>query len=102
MSVSFEILVLSFLYFWQGNARDPGSIPGSGRSPGKENGNSLQCSWLENPIDRGAWWATVHAVTELDMTEWLTEDIHYHELFGGLFDRRPRKNEKLQKLIPCV
>ena len=37
------------------NARDPGSIPGSGRSPGEGNGNPLQCSCLENPMDRGAW-----------------------------------------------
>ena len=39
---------------------DPGLIPGSGRSPGEENGNPLQYSCLENPMDRGAWWATVH------------------------------------------
>ena len=39
----------------------PGSIP-MGRSPGKENGNPLQYSCLENPMDRGAWWATVHSV----------------------------------------
>ena len=45
------------------NAGDPGSIPGSGRSPGEGNGNSLQYSCLENPMDRGAWWATVHEVT---------------------------------------
>ena len=37
-----------------------GSIPGSGRSPGKGHGNPLQYSCLENPMDRGAWWATVH------------------------------------------
>ena len=46
------------------NARDPGSIPGSGRSPGERNGNPLQYSCLENPMDRGAWWATVHVVTK--------------------------------------
>ena len=40
-------------------ARDPGLIPGLGGSPGEENGNSLQCSCLENPMDRGAWWTTV-------------------------------------------
>ena len=39
---------------------DLGSIPGLGRSPGKGNGNPLQFSCLENPMDRGAWWATVH------------------------------------------
>ena len=42
------------------NAGDPGLIPGTRRSPGEENGNPLQYSCLENPMDRGAWWATVH------------------------------------------
>ena len=42
------------------NMGDLGSIPGSGRSPGEGNGNPLQYSRLENPMDRGAWWATVH------------------------------------------
>ena len=42
------------------NAGDPGLIPGSGSSPGEGNSNPLQCSCLENPIDRGAWRATVH------------------------------------------
>ena len=42
---------------------DVGSIPGSGRSPGEGSGNPLPCSCLENPMDRGAWWATVHGVT---------------------------------------
>ena len=46
------------------NARDLSSIPGSGRSPGEGNGNPLQYSCLENPMDRGAWWATVHGVTK--------------------------------------
>ena len=46
------------------NAGDLGSIPGSGRSPGKGNGNPLQYSCLENSIDRGAWWATVYDVTK--------------------------------------
>ena len=46
------------------NAGDLGLIPGSGRSPGEGNGNPLQYSCLENPIDRGAWWATVHGVTK--------------------------------------
>ena len=51
------------------NAGDAGSIPGSGRSPGEGNGDSLQYSCLENSINRGAWWAAVHGVTELDKTE---------------------------------
>ena len=45
------------------NAGDPGLIPGSERSPGEENGNSLQCSCLENPMDRGDWWTTVCCCT---------------------------------------
>ena len=48
------------------NVGDPGSIPGSGRSPGEENSNPLQSSSLENSMDRGAWWVTVPG---LDMTE---------------------------------
>ena len=46
------------------NAGDPGSIPGLGRSPGEGNGNPLQYSCLENPMDRGAWQATVHGVAK--------------------------------------
>ena len=47
------------------NAGDPGLIPGSGRSPGEGNGNPLQYSCLENPMDRGAWQATVHGFTRV-------------------------------------
>ena len=46
------------------NAGDTGSIPGLERSPGEGNGNPLQCSCLENPRDRGAWWAAVYGVTQ--------------------------------------
>ena len=46
------------------NAGDMGLIPGSGRSPGGENGNPLQYSYLENPMDRGAWWATALRVAK--------------------------------------
>ena len=46
------------------SAGDLGSIPGSGRSPGEGNGNPLQCSCLENPMDRGAWRATVRGVAK--------------------------------------
>ena len=50
-------------------AGDMGSIPGLGRSPGKRNGNPRQYSCLENPMDRGMWWATVYGVTkQLDTT----------------------------------
>ena len=46
------------------NAGDQGLIPGSRRSSGEGNGNPLQYSCLENPMDRGAWWAIVHRVTK--------------------------------------
>ena len=62
------------------NAGDLGSIPGLGRSPGEGNGNPLQYSCLENPMDRGAWWATVHGVAKSrtrlsDFTFTATTDI---------------------------
>ena len=47
-----------------GDVRDVGSIPGSGRSPGKGHGNLLQYSCLESPMDRGAWQATVYRVAK--------------------------------------
>ena len=54
------------------NAGDMGSIPGLGRSPEEGNGNPLQYSCLRNPIDRAAWWATVHGIRrQSDMTEQL-------------------------------
>ena len=52
-----------------GATEDGNSIPGWGRSPGEGNGNPLQYSCLENSMDRGAWQATVHGVTELDTME---------------------------------
>ena len=52
-----------------GDAGDVGLIPGSERSSGEGNGKLLQYSCLENSTDRGAWWATVHGVSELDMIE---------------------------------
>ena len=51
------------------DTRDTCLIPGLGRSPGGGHGNPLQYSCQENPMDRGAWWATVHRVAELNMTE---------------------------------
>ena len=54
-----------------GDIRDSGSIPGSGRFPGGGHGNPLQYFCLENPMDRGAWKATVHKVTK-NWTQWAT------------------------------
>ena len=59
------------------NAGNLGSIPGSGRSPGEGNGNPLQYSCLENSMDWGAWWATVHGVAESDTPVWLHFHFHY-------------------------
>ena len=47
-----------------GDTRDASSIPGLGRSPGEGNGNPFQYSYLENSMDRGAWWAAVHGVAK--------------------------------------
>jgi len=62
-------LVVKNLPASAGDMRNLGSIPGSGRSPGGGCGNPLQYSCLENPMDRGAWWAMVHRVTESNMTD---------------------------------
>ena len=62
-----------------GEIRDVGLIPGLGRSPGGGHGNPLQCPCLENPMDRGAWRATVHRVvkSQTEMTYLAhTEDLH--------------------------
>ena len=53
------------------NVGDPGLIAGSGKSLGEGNGNPLQCSYLENTMDGGAWWVTVWGCKELDTAEWL-------------------------------
>ena len=58
------------------NAGDPGSIPGLGRSPGEGNGNPLQYSCLENPMDRGTEWATVHGVAKSQT--WLSDFTSLH------------------------
>ena len=57
-------LVVKNLPMNAGDAGDKSSIPGLGRLPREGNGNPLQCSCLGNPMDRGAWWATVHKVTK--------------------------------------
>ena len=67
-------LVLKNLPANAGDVRDTGLIPGWGRSPRGGNGTPLQNSCLENPMDRGAWWATVHGVAESRTR--LTEQAH--------------------------
>ena len=73
------IITVFFHHYWQKDflvsyskesacsAGDLGSIHGSGRSPGEGNGNTLQYSCLENAMDRGAWWATVHGLAKSQM-----------------------------------
>ena len=62
-----------------GDTGDAGLIPGSGRSPREGNGSPLQYSYLENPMDRGNWWATGHRVAESDVTE--------HAHMQAIYDR---------------
>ena len=62
-------LVVKNLSSNAGDARDTGSILGLGRPPGEGHGNPLQYASLENPLDRGACWATVHKISGSDMTE---------------------------------
>ena len=68
------------------SAGDLASIPGLWRSPGEGNGNPLQYSGLENPMDRGAWWATVHGVTRVGH-DLATKPLNHHHLF---LDPTPR------------
>ena len=65
-----------------GGIRDTGLIPGLGRSPGGENGNPLQYPCLENPKDRGAWWATVHRVvkSQTQLSQLSTHACYIHRL----------------------
>ena len=70
------------------NAGDTGSIPGSGRSLGVGNGNLLQYSWLENPMDRGGSWSTVHGVaqSQIWLSYWASIALRYlNENIDGAF-----------------
>ena len=66
-------LVVNNLPTSSGNVKDAGLTPGLRRSHGEQNGNPLQYSCLENPMDRGDWWAIVYRVAKSDMTE-----VTYH------------------------
>ena len=80
------------------SAGDTGSIPGLGRSSGEGNGTPLQYSRLGNPMDRGAWWATVHGVTkELNTTYWLkqTKQCTKFFIYQGIFCELIHNSEPL-------
>ena len=69
------------------NAEDLGLIPGSGRSPVEGNGNPLQCSCLENPMDRAEWQATVHVVTRVrhDLATKQQKQLQSYLLLNDIF-----------------
>ena len=79
------------------NVGDLDSIPGLGRSPGEGNGNPIQYPCLENPMDRGALWATVHGITESDTTEW----FHFHFLLSLYWTEGLRFFGWLLAGVPC-
>ena len=68
------------------DTRDMGLVPGLGRCPGGGNGNPLQCSCLGNPMDRGAWWATVHEVvkSQTRLSDFTHTHTHTHTHTEGL------------------
>ena len=75
------VLVVKNLPANAGDARDIGSIPGLGRSPGVENGKLLQYSCQDNPMDRGAWWVAVHGVAKSrTRLSNFTFTFHFHAL----------------------
>ena len=79
------------------NAGDLGLIPGSGRSPGEGNGSPLQYSCLENPMDGGAWWATVHGVTK---SRTRLSDFTHSTPSGGSVMKNPPANARDMSSIP--
>ena len=103
------LLSLPEFHFWVGlpwwltwsriclYCRNQGLIPGMGRSPGEGNGNPLQNSCLENPMDRGAWWATVHGVAKSRIR---LSDCHFHFSFTLVSEVRKRtwKHSDIQRL----
>ena len=79
------------------SAGDPGSIPGSRRSPGEGNAITCQCSCLENSMDKGAWWATIYGVTELNMTEQIPQNNNNKKLIVEKHKRHQISECNLQK-----
>ena len=78
-------LVVRNLLATAGDVRDVGSIPGSGRSPGGGHGHALQYSSLENLMDRGAWWATIHRVAKSRTHRRDLAHTHVHPITFPLF-----------------
>ena len=104
-SASQVALVVKNLSANAGNVRDSGSIPGSGRSPGGVHGNPLQYACLENPADRGAWWATVHRVTksqtwlrQLNMHNTMSKLKNSTQRFNNRLDQRKEKDKRINVL----
>ena len=72
-------------------------IPGSGGSPGEGNGNPLQYSCLENPMDGGAWWATVHRVAKSRTQLMLCHSLMFRIIFSNIRNRFQQKKKKKKK-----
>ena len=79
------------------HAGDLGSIPGWGRSCGEGNGNPLQSSCLENPMDRGAWWATVHGVAKSQTRLSDFTSLHTFKKFFSIM-----VYHKIINIVPCA
>ena len=79
------------------SAGDEGSIPGSGRSSRGGNGNPLKHSCLENPKDRGAWWATVYGVTK----SWTRLSAHTHGICYMIYEMIYDKIYFSTRVLPC-
>ena len=86
-----------------GDVRDAGSIPGWGRSPGEGNGNPLQYSCLENPMDRRTWWAAVHGVAKSwTGLKWLSMHTRTHIVGLQCFRCRIIGYYKTLNIVPCA
>ena len=83
------------------NAGDLGSIPGSGRSPGEGNGNPVQYSCLENPMDRGARWAAVHGATK-SRTQLSPHSTHCYGELHGPVTPEGAQNHTLSRVLNLV
>ena len=86
-----------------GDIRHTSSTPGSGRSPGGEHGNPLQYSCLENLMDRGAWWSTVHSVTK-SQTQLKLLSTHYmiQQFYSWIFFQRKQKHQFEEIYAPLL